>query len=93
MRWFPRRALKAAIAWAAQGEQALHDNQSHIVPGTTSPVPCAHLLDQDEQRLQRTARILGVRRVRVMSRGTPNQHVDLWAGPLAAAHELAHEEG
>lgn len=92
MRRFRLRAIENALAWAADGGQALHESGRYTPPGRSSPVPCAHLFDQDLARLTKTARILGVRKVRVMRQGEAGQHVDLWGRPFQAAREIAGEE-
>lgn len=86
--------VEPAYAHAAAGGQALHLHQ--IIPDRkTAPwcfvravdagEPIAHLFDQDEDRLTKTCRALGVRVVVVERKGHPGQHVDLCGKPLKKA--------
>lgn len=45
----------------------------------------AHLMDQDRDRLTKTAKRLGVRRVVIDQAGRPGQHVDLCGKPYERA--------
>lgn len=86
--------LRAALAYAAAGGQALH---LHRIIGSRTRAPrcflvevdagrpIAHLFDADPVRLAKTVRRLGVRVVRVERPGDPRQHVDLCGKPLARA--------
>lgn len=56
-------------------------------------VPIAHLFDQDIDRLRKTAKMLGVRVVKVEHEGTYKQHVNLCSNPLERAKVLAASEG
>ena len=79
------------------GGQALHlfDPRPFIRPGTARPFrgtdKAAHFLDQDLDRLIRTAKKLGVRVIKVDHEGTKRQHIDLVAGPLRRAIAMAGE--
>ena len=92
MQLFPQRQQKQALAFAAEGGQALHLSGYWRVPGRKEPTECAHLFDQDRERLVEMARILGVRAVKVEHEAEPGQHVDLWGQPLRAALEVAADE-
>jgi hypothetical protein len=88
--------LREALAHAAEGGQALHDNSRHVVPSRGGFVPgrervarCAHLFDRDLPRLIATARALGLRKPFIHRLGQEGQHVDLWGKPLEMAEELA----
>lgn len=93
MKRFEYRQVKDALAHAAAGGQALHVFSADTWPG---PAPAifrryktwAHLIDDDEERLRRTAKTLGVRKIVVGRRGAHGQHVDLCAGPLQRALAL-----
>ena len=94
MKEFEMMKVLDAIAWSAAGGQALHlMNHSGGLYSYRERVPeCfkrtktfGHLFDQDEERLEATARRLGVRRVVVAKRGTKRQHVDLCGRPLERA--------
>jgi len=97
MKSFQMREIEEAIAHAASGGQALHLHRI-IVDRDKAPAcfvravdrgeDIAHLFDQDLNRLIRTVKSLGVRVVVVERRGTPNQHVDLCAGPLRKAKAM-----
>jgi uncharacterized protein (DUF58 family) len=94
MRRFTQMQLREAIAYAADGGQALHTHR--IIPSRDRAPRCfvravdagqdiAHLFDQDRDRLERTARRLGVRVIVVERAGTLSQHIDLCGGPLRQA--------
>jgi hypothetical protein len=100
MRVFKDRELKEALAWAATGEQALHLHK--IIVNRKKAPQCfvravdkgeyiAHLFDQDKQRLEETARDLGVRVILIEREGTPSQHIDLCGKPLREARFLCEE--
>ena len=94
MKKFQASELREAIQYAATGGQALH---LHRIIGNRGTAPrcfvqavdrgedIAHLFDQDEDRLRKTVKLLGVRVVVVERAGTDRQHVDLCAGPLRGA--------
>jgi hypothetical protein len=97
---FQFREIEEAISHAAAGGQALHLHRiivdrdkapSCFVRAVDRGEDIAHLFDQDEQRLRDTVRLLGVSVVVVERRGTPNQHVDLCAGPLRKAIAIAEQ--
>jgi hypothetical protein len=92
--------VREALAWAAAGGQALHIYRAMPEKYPRAPAvfrryrTWAHLLDQDRVRLERTARGLGVRIIRVDRPGSPGQHIDLCGRPLARAMELCRlDEG
>lgn len=95
MRVFTRRELRAAIAHALDGGQALHVHR-FTAPPTAPPrfreeplQEMAHLFDQDAERLTSTALRLGLPFVRLHRAGTAHQHVDLTGTPLERAKVLA----
>jgi len=97
MRRFEHRQIREAKAYAAEGCQALHVWQGSAdwpeAPRVFREAAArgeqwAHLLDQDADRLRRTARQLGVRRILVSHEGTPRQHIDLCGEPLRRALQL-----
>lgn len=94
MRRFEHREIREALAYAAEGGQALHVWDPGPSAAETYPKapavflrnrPWAHLFDVNADRLYRTAKRLGVRRVVVERRGKRGQHVDLCGGPLKKA--------
>jgi len=92
MKLFPRRDLRAALAHAAAGGQALliHSwNGPSRYACFNGASEIGKLFDQDRERLVATAQRLGVRRVAVDREGRPGQHVDLVAGPLERAKKEA----
>jgi len=91
MQLFAMRQIKAARTYAAQGGQALHLSGRWIVPGRNAPTDCAHLFDQDRDRLVETARLLGIHVVKLHGEGA-QQHIDLWGGALEAALDSAAHE-
>lgn len=93
----PGQDLRAAIAYAVAGGQALHVWDPGEA-GSTWPRapqvfrqsrPWAHLFDANAARLEATARRLGVRVVLISHRGTRHQHVDLCSTPLRRAIDEA----
>jgi len=90
MRLFEKN-VRAALAHAAEGGQALHvfpaiqELKHRAPPPFKRTGKWAHLFDQDKERLVKTARQLGVRVVVVDREDTPYQHVDLCGGPLRRA--------
>ncbi len=52
----------------------------------------AHLFDQDEHRLTKTARWLGIRKIYVHHRGEDRQHIDIVGGPLVRAIKKAGQQ-
>ena len=92
MRLFQLREIEEAYAHAANGGQALHMGGS--AAGYPGAPACfrqagtfAHLIDMNADRLQRTARSLGVRVVVAERPGRRGQHVDLCGQPLRRAIE------
>lgn len=107
MKTFRRRHLREAIAYAAQGGQALHLHRMIAVPRRAPRVfaraieagePLGHLFDQDRDRLVATVLGLGVCVIRVERPGMPGQHIDLVGRPLqraitqAALESIEHED-
>ncbi len=78
------RELRAALAHAADGGQAVH---LHTIIGDRSAAPRCFVqaVDRGELRLVATVRRLGVRVVVVERGGTDRQHVDLCGAPLRKA--------
>jgi len=98
MKTFQAMYVEEAIEHAMGGGQALHLHR--IICDRRKAPRCfvaavdrgefiAHLFDQDEARLIKTARQLGVRVIVVEREGTPRQHVDLCGAPLRKAIALA----
>lgn len=99
LRMFEERQIKDAWTWAAKGNQALHRMRAkpwpHIPKCFRDAKWWGHLFDTNTERLIRTAKELGVKRVRIHQKGTPKQHVDLYGRPLEHAIKKAtinHEE-
>lgn len=92
MKRFEEREIWEARDHALGGGQALH---CHFQLGSSPPAcfrrdvnagkAIGHLFDQDRDRLEKTARRLGVRVVVVERVGQPLQHVDLCGRPMAKA--------
>lgn len=98
LRVFAQRAIRDAYAHAAQGGQALHLMDGRFAYLRDDTPACfkgrrelAHLFDQDRVRLERFARRLGVRVIKVERAGTYQQHIDLCGKPLERAKELARQ--
>jgi hypothetical protein len=101
MRIFQQTEIPKAIAYAAKGGQALHLHR--IIANKRKAPTCflkainrgediAHLFDQDEERLRKTAQALGIRVILVERGGTPRQHIDLCGAPLKKAIKLAGQK-
>ena len=97
MKSFQQNDLRAAIAYAKEGGQALHLHR--LIANRKKAPACfirainrgediAHLFDQDVDRLKATARSLGVNVILVEREGTPKQHIDLCGAPLRKAVTL-----
>lgn len=93
MKVFETRQIMEAYEHARLGGQSLH------LHSFTSGHPLferykviAHLLDNDVERLKKTARKLGVRVIKVEHPGTHRQHIDLCGKPLERALLKAREE-
>ena len=97
MKLFEVQLVRSAIEYAESGGQALHiwtppqNKTESCWPGAPA---CfrkaklwAHLIDQDELRLKKTARNLGVRKIVISRLGRSGQHVDLCGKPLLRAIE------
>lgn len=92
MKQFKQNLLFEAYDHAKAGGQALH---SHRVILNSAPKcfvrdirqgkDIGHLFDMDRQRLEATARRLGVRVIKVERIGTHRQHIDLCGTPMAKA--------
>lgn len=90
---------RAAMDFAAAGGQALHVFDS---TWATRVRPLrgafriygvyAHLMDNDRDRLIKTARMLGVRKIVVDRVGRRGQHVDLCGAPLNRAIAQCEKE-
>jgi hypothetical protein len=102
MKKFTVLQINEAVAHALAGGQALHLHRI-IVDDKAAPAcfvaavrrgeDIAHLFDQNLARLGATARRLGVRVVKVESRGTVHQHVDLCGLPLRKAKAECRKGG
>lgn len=101
MKRFEQREIREAQDYAGEGGQALHvwmhDPEAALEYRRAPRVfrentPWAHLFDQDEERLVKTVKRLGVRIVKVERRGQRGQHVDLCAGPLKKAIAMCVQE-
>lgn len=95
MKIFLQREILAAYQHARAGGQALHlCSASFCGPNAPqvfrSGSQFAHLFDQDLDRLIRTVRMLGVRKIVPQHVGTDRQHVDLCRGPLDRAIDRAN---
>jgi len=92
MKRFGERDVWEARDYALSGGQALH---CHYQLGTRPPAcfrrdvnagkAIGHLFDQDQTRLEATARRFGVRVVVVEKIGKPFQHIDLCGKPMERA--------
>lgn len=95
MKRFARKNYREAMAYAANGEQALlvhaWNGPSRYACFNGAP-EVGKLFDQDAARLVATAHRLGVRRVVVDREGQPGQHVDLVGEPLERAEREAQRE-
>ncbi len=95
MKRFQTQKVIQALEYAAAGGQALHtctvppnDGPSCFRPGSRM----AHLIDDDTERLKKTARRVGVRSVKDHRDGRHGQHVDLCGRPLVMALIEAEEK-
>lgn len=99
MKQFAANLVRDAIDYADSGGQALHvwappqNKTGSCYPGAPA---CfrktnlwAHLIDRDTQRLKKTARNLGVKKIVISRPGRSGQHVDLCGKPLRKAMEAA----
>jgi len=86
--------LDEAIAWAKEGQEALHVYR----PGQLRPsrldafnnsATWGHLFCQDREALIIAARHFGVQRIVIHHQGTDRQHVDLCGKPLELAIRMA----
>lgn len=93
MKRFETKQILAAYEHAEGGGQALHVMNAQLAIGGRKGVPScfhksklvAHLIDYDRDRLEKTARRLGVRVIKVERAGGRGQHIDLCGGPLQRA--------
>ena len=93
MKRFEKMDVVEALKHAKGGGQALHvwvpQAGERMRPGIPAcfkrSLAWAHLFDLDTERLERTARELGVERVFIHHKGTERQHVDLCGKPLKLA--------
>lgn len=99
LRTFAEREIRAAHDHAMAGGMALHLMAGHwanLRPDTPkvfkNRAEIAHLFDQDRERLERAARYLGVRVIKVERLGLEGQHIDLCAGPLERAKAIAEKQ-
>ena len=97
MKRFGEHELKAALAEAKAGGQALHEvgQWATVRPGCPAVFKrgtgIAHLFDQDVDRLVLTAKGLGVRVIKVERAGKEGQHIDLCGKPLDRALDRCNE--
>jgi len=97
VRVFSYGQIEEALEHAREGGQALHlfDPRPHCKASTPAcfrrASEAGHLFDRDRDRLVRTARQLGVRKILVDRDGRRGQHVDLVGAPLRKAKQLAEE--
>lgn len=100
MRRFRFREIDEATAYAAEGGQALHLHRVIVdyekaprvfVDAVKRGEFIAHLFDQDRDRLEQTARELGVNAILVEREGRPSQHIDLCGGPLKRAVAMCED--
>ena len=99
MKVFQQRELHLAYACSAGGGQALHLMDGSFAHMQARTPNCfkgrrqiAHLFDFDAERLAKTARRLGVRKILIEHPGTHRQHVDLCGKPLERALAAAKHE-
>ena len=96
MRRFYQSQIRAALAHAQAGGQALHTHR--IIPDPRRAPRCfteavrrgdsiGHLFDTDADRLEATARQLGIGWAPIQRRGRRGQHIDLCGRALARAIE------
>lgn len=96
MKIFEQKAIREAQAHAIAGGQALHLHRmltptapKCFVAAVNRGEDIAHLFDQNTERLQQTAKFLGVRVIFIDKPGTSGQHIDLCGGPLRKALQEA----
>jgi hypothetical protein len=101
MKLFRMRHVKQAEEYALAGGQALHLHRIIVdrdraprcfVRDVDAGLDIAHLFDQDEARLRKTVKKLGVNVIVVEHGGKPGQHVDLCGGPLKKAIKMCDSE-
>ena len=85
-----------AIDYAREGGQALHVFPAYKEPRAPAVFKqyreWGHLIDQNKERLIKTARWLGVRVIKVDREGNRGQHIDLCGKPLERAKALCEAE-
>ncbi len=90
MKLFEMRQIREAREHALQGGVALHLHSLNAGHRLFKRYPIiGHLMDQNTDRLVKTARKLGVRVIKVEHQGEPNQHIDLCGKPLQRAKSMA----
>jgi len=78
--------VTAAMDYADQGGHALHLHTLTSGHPLIRRYPViAHLIDNDAVRLEKTARRLGVRVIKIERKGVRGQHIDLCGKPLEKA--------
>lgn len=98
MRLFATRQIYEAFEFAEAGGQALHVWTPSEMWRGRSPRPFrrakewAHLIDNDAERLERTAKALGVRVIVIGRHGRRGQHIDLCGKPLERAKAMCVPE-
>lgn len=99
MKVFQQREIHLAYAYSAGGGQALHLMDGAFAHMQARTPNCfknrrqiAHLFDMDTERLAKTARRLGVRKILIEHPGYYRQHVDLCGKPLERALAQAKAE-
>jgi len=91
---FDEREIREAVQYAENGGQALHCHQI-LTPGApgcfvrdvNAGKDIGHLFDLDLERLEKTARRLGVRVIVIDRADTSRQHLDLCGRPMERAIE------
>ncbi|MCK5639236.1 MAG: hypothetical protein KAJ19_00510 [Gammaproteobacteria bacterium] len=104
MKLFKYKELREATQFAKFGGQALHLYNStklpfgyrnkKSVPGTfLKHKQWGHLFDNNRKRLRKTAKKIGIQRVKIDREGTYKQHVDLCGVPLEKAKNMCLKGG
>jgi hypothetical protein len=94
MKIFQMMDIALARKCAGEGGQALHlhnmTSGGHSLFRRYNEI--GHLFDQDYERLEATARRLGVKVIKVERRNGPGQHIDLCGAPLRRARKECENE-